>query len=98
MSARSEDSDQPGHPPSLIRVFACAKWVAKDPSLLQADSEFLPMLYRKKYFSADLLACYTGSDYWAEEGGGGTLTFACYRGSDYILELTMWLNVVLTPG
>ena len=26
-----EDSDQPGHPPSLIRVFAVAHWVAKDP-------------------------------------------------------------------
>ena len=35
----SEDSDQPGHPPSLIRVFACAQWVAKDPSFLHADSE-----------------------------------------------------------
>ena len=40
--APREDSDQPGHPPSLIRVFAvgfpgwsesslCAQWVAKDP-------------------------------------------------------------------
>ena len=38
--APSEDSDQPGHPPSLIRVFAvCAQWVAKDPSFLQADNE-----------------------------------------------------------
>ena len=37
--APSEDSDQPGHPPSLIRVFACAQWVAKDPSFLHADSE-----------------------------------------------------------
>ena len=47
--ASSEDSDQPGHPPSLIRVFAvgcpdcsesslCAQWVAYDPILLQADS------------------------------------------------------------
>ena len=35
----SEDSDQPGHPPSLIRVFACVQWVAKDPSFLHADSE-----------------------------------------------------------
>ena len=33
----SEDSDQPGHPPSLIRVFA-VRSVAKDPILLQADS------------------------------------------------------------
>ena len=37
--APSENSDQPGHPPSLIRVFACAQWVAKDPMFLHADSE-----------------------------------------------------------
>ena len=37
--APSEDSDQPGHPSSLIRVFACAQWVAKEPSFLHADSE-----------------------------------------------------------
>ena len=37
--APSEDSDQPGHPPSLIRVLACAQWVAKDPSFLRADRE-----------------------------------------------------------
>ena len=37
--APSEDSDQPGHPPSLIRVFTCAQCVAKDPSFLHADSE-----------------------------------------------------------
>ena len=37
--APSFDSDQPGHPPSLFRVFACAQWVAKDPSFLHADSE-----------------------------------------------------------
>ena len=35
----SEDSDQAGHPPSLIRVFACAQWVAKGPSFHHADSE-----------------------------------------------------------
>ena len=41
----SEDSDQPGHLPSLIRVFTvrsesslCAQWVAKDPSF-HADCE-----------------------------------------------------------
>ena len=38
-SAPSEDSDQPGHLPSLIRAFLCTQWVAKDPILLQADSE-----------------------------------------------------------
>ena len=40
--APSEDSDQPGHPPRLIRVFAVrsmAQWVAKDPSFLHADSK-----------------------------------------------------------
>ena len=35
----SEDSDQPVHSPSLTRVFACAQWVANDPSFLHADSE-----------------------------------------------------------
>ena len=37
----SEDSDHPGHPPSLItdQSSLCAQWVAKDPSFLQADSE-----------------------------------------------------------
>ena len=34
-----EDSDQPGHPPSLIRVFAVRSGVAKDPMFLNADSE-----------------------------------------------------------
>ena len=43
--APSEDSDQPGYPPSLIRVFACAQWVAKDPSFLPADSEECEHLY-----------------------------------------------------
>ena len=36
--APSEDSDQHGHPPSLIRVFA-VRWVAKDPNFLHAVSE-----------------------------------------------------------
>ena len=36
---KSEDSDQPGHPSSLIRVFACAQWVTKDPSFLRVDSD-----------------------------------------------------------
>ena len=35
----SKDSDQPGHLPSLIRVFACTQWVANNPSFLHADSE-----------------------------------------------------------
>ena len=31
---------QPGHPPSLIRVFSVhSNWAAKDPSFFQADSE-----------------------------------------------------------
>ena len=37
--APSEDSVQPGHPPSLIRVLAVLQWVAKDLSFLHADSE-----------------------------------------------------------
>ena len=38
--APSEDLDQSGHPPSLIRVFAVRSMgVAKDPSFLRADSE-----------------------------------------------------------
>ena len=35
----SEDSDQPGHMPSLIRVFTYTQWVANDSSFLHADSE-----------------------------------------------------------
>ena len=35
----SEDSHQPGYSPSLIRVFVCAQWVAKDPSFFHAYSE-----------------------------------------------------------
>ena len=37
--APSDDSDQPGRPPSLIASSLCAQWVAKDPSFLPADSE-----------------------------------------------------------
>ena len=37
--APSEDSDQPGHPPSLIRVFAVRSKVVKDLIFLHADSE-----------------------------------------------------------
>ena len=47
--------------------------------------KFLPILYRKKSLSTDLLACYSGSDYWAEVGGC-ILTFVCYSGSGYFLE------------
>ena len=36
--APSEESDQPGHPPSP-ESWLCASWVAKDPSFLHADSE-----------------------------------------------------------
>ena len=39
--APSEDSDQPGHPPSLIRASQYTKWVAEDPMSLNADSEDL---------------------------------------------------------
>ena len=36
--APSEDSDQPEHPPNLIRVFAVRSMVAKDPSFLHVYS------------------------------------------------------------
>ena len=39
LHVRLAKTDQPGHPPSLIRVFACAQWVAKVPSFLHVDSE-----------------------------------------------------------
>ena len=39
MNVRHEDSDQPGHSPSLIRVFNVAQWAAKDQRFLHADSE-----------------------------------------------------------
>ena len=35
----AKTQDQPGHPPSLIRVFACTQWIANDPSFLHVDSE-----------------------------------------------------------
>ena len=35
----SEDSDQPGHVPRLMGVFAHDQWVAKERSLLRADRE-----------------------------------------------------------
>ena len=38
-SAPSEDSDQPGHPPSLSESSLCAQCIAKDPIFLHADSE-----------------------------------------------------------
>ena len=37
-----EDSDQPGHPPSLVSVFAVLsmdQWVPQNPSFLHADRE-----------------------------------------------------------
>ena len=36
---RPAKTDQPGHQPSPIRVFALRSVVAKDPSFLHADSE-----------------------------------------------------------
>ena len=38
--APNEDSDQSGRMPRLIRVFACAQWVAKGLWFLHADSEY----------------------------------------------------------
>ena len=39
MCVHTKDSDQPGPPPSLIRVFAVHSRIAKDLRLLHADSE-----------------------------------------------------------
>ena len=38
-NACAPSEDQPGHRPSLIRVFLCAQWEAKDPSFFHTDSE-----------------------------------------------------------
>ena len=35
----SEDSVQPGHPPSQIRVFTGTQWVAEDPMFLHVDDK-----------------------------------------------------------
>ena len=53
--APSEDSDQPGHPPSLIIVFACAQRVAKDRaqaylSLRLAYRSFCWFCHAQAYF------------------------------------------------
>ena len=67
--APSEDSDQPWHPPSLIRVFA--QWVAKDPSFLHADSEDSDQTGRMPRLiwvfagpTAILLVLSRGGSYW----------------------------------
>ena len=39
--APKEDSAQPGHLLSLIRLLLCTQWVAKDPSFLHADKKDL---------------------------------------------------------
>ena len=39
--APREDSDQPGHPPSLISLRCALSGVAKDPNFLHTDSEYL---------------------------------------------------------
>ena len=37
--AHSEDSDQPGHPPSLFKVFTVCLLIAKDPRFLDTDNK-----------------------------------------------------------
>ena len=45
--APSEDSDQLGHPPSLIRAYwLCAVSIAKNPRFLHADSKYLDQTER----------------------------------------------------
>ena len=39
-------SDQSGHPPSLIRVFAVRTWVAEDPTFLHVESEDSDLTWR----------------------------------------------------
>ena len=39
MSVCPAKTHQPEHPPSLIRIFTCAQWAAKDQRFLHADSE-----------------------------------------------------------
>ena len=38
-SAPSEDSDEPGHVPGLIKSLLCAQWVPKDLKFSHADSK-----------------------------------------------------------
>ena len=46
IGAPSKDSDQPGHPPSLIRDFV----VAQDPTFLHADSKHSDQTGRTGHF------------------------------------------------
>ena len=39
-SSHSEDSDQSGHSPSLIKVFICTLWTPKSLSVRNSDSDF----------------------------------------------------------
>ena len=54
--APSEDSDQPGHPPSLISLL-CTQWSVKDPRYLHADSEYSD----KTGWMPRLISVFTGS-------------------------------------
>ena len=45
--APSEDSDQPAHSRSLIRIFMGRTWVAKDAKFLHADNEDTDQTARK---------------------------------------------------
>ena len=62
IGAHGEDADQPGHPPSLIRVFACIQWVATDPRFLRADSElWSDRVYAQINLSLHLAGHFDGS-------------------------------------
>ena len=66
--APSENSDQPGHPPSLIRVFV-RLWVAKDTSFLHADSEDSDQTGRMPRLTfagrtVTLLVCHVAAHLW----------------------------------
>ena len=49
--APKQDSDQPGHPSSLIRVFAVCVWVAYAPNFLHAGSEYSDQNERMSRFA-----------------------------------------------
>ena len=60
--AQSEDTDQPGHPPNLIRVFAVhSTWVAKDPNFLNTDSHIVVFLILQLKYNTLPLSCFTAS-------------------------------------
>ena len=82
----SQDSDQPGHPPSLIsECLLCTQWVAKDPSFRHADSEDsdqtgrMPRLICLRW--AHMPFCWFCHE---------LAHLLCMRSHMYVLELLIW--------